>query len=171
MADTATTATPTKAGAEAFRKNGLPKDATPPKASEIDLATFDITDPELWRQEAYWGYFARMRNEAPVSYTPDSPFGPYWNVTTYKDIMTVDTSHGVFSSEGGIIVVDQDEDFQLPMFIAMDPPKHDLQRKTVANTNNELASEMILRLYPSAHPFRNTATDAERPIIYMSHTS
>jgi cytochrome P450 len=27
--------------------------------------------------------------------------------------------------------VDQDEDFQLPMFIAMDPPKHDLQRKTV----------------------------------------
>ena len=131
MADTATTATPTKAGAEAFRKNGLPKDATPPKASEIDLATFDITDPELWRQEAYWGYFARMRNEAPVSYTPDSPFGPYWNVTTYKDIMTVDTSHGVFSSEGGITVVDQDEDFQLPMFIAMDPPKHDLQRKTV----------------------------------------
>ena len=131
MADTATTATPTKAGAEAFRKNGLPKDATPPKASEIDLATFDITDPELWRQEAYWGYFARMRNEAPVSYTPDSPFGPYWNVTTYKDIMTVDTSHGIFSSEGGITVVDQDEDFQLPMFIAMDPPKHDLQRKTV----------------------------------------
>ena len=45
--------------------------------------------------------------------------------------MTVDTTHGVFSSEGGITVVDQDEDFQLPMFIAMDPPKHDLQRKTV----------------------------------------
>ena len=45
--------------------------------------------------------------------------------------MTVDTTHGIFSSEGGITVVDQDEDFQLPMFIAMDPPKHDLQRKTV----------------------------------------
>ena len=131
MADTATTATPTKAGAEAFRKNGLPKGAPPPVASAIDLATFDITDPELWRQEAYWDYFARMRKEAPVSYTPDSPFGPYWNVSTYKDIMTVDTSHGIFSSEGGITVVDQDEDFQLPMFIAMDPPKHDLQRKTV----------------------------------------
>ena len=131
MADTATPATPTKAGAEAFRKNGLPRGERAPKASEIDLATFDITDPELWRQEAYWDYFARMRKEAPVNYTPDSPFGPYWNVTTYKDIMTVDTTHGVFSSEGGITVVDQDEDFQLPMFIAMDPPKHDLQRKTV----------------------------------------
>jgi cytochrome P450 len=131
MADTATTATPTKAGAEEFRKNGLAKGATPPKASEIDLATFDITDPELWRQEAYWDYFARLRKEAPVNWCPDSPFGPYWSVTSYKDIMTVDTTHGVFSSEGGITVVDQDEDFQLPMFIAMDPPKHDLQRKTV----------------------------------------
>jgi cytochrome P450 len=131
MADTATTAAPSKAGAEAFRKNGLPRGAAPPKASDIDLAAFDITDPEIWRQEGYWDYFARMRKEAPVNYTPDSPFGPYWNVTTYKDIMTVDTTHGVFSSEGGITVVDQDEDFQLPMFIAMDPPKHDLQRKTV----------------------------------------
>ena len=131
MADTATTTTPTKAGAEEFRKNGLAKGAPPPKASEIDLATFDITDPELWRQEAFWDYFARMRKESPVNWCPDSPFGPYWSVTSYKDIMTVDTTHGVFSSEGGITVVDQDEDFQLPMFIAMDPPKHDLQRKTV----------------------------------------
>ena len=131
MADTVTTETPIDRGLEAFRKNGLEKDATPPKADEIDLATYDITDPELWRQEAYWEYFARLRKEAPVNYCPESPFGPYWSVTTYKDIMTVDTTHGVFSSEGGITVVDQDEDFQLPMFIAMDPPKHDLQRKTV----------------------------------------
>ena len=106
MADTATTATPTKAGAEAFRKNGLVRGEKAPPASGIDLAAFDITDPEIWRQEGYWDYFARMRKEAPVSYTPDSPFGPYWNVTTYKDIMTVDTTHGVFSSEGGITVVD-----------------------------------------------------------------
>ena len=109
MADTATTATPTHAGAEAFRKNGLPKGSAAPKASEIDLATFDITDPEYWRQEVDWDYFAKMRKEAPVYYCPDSPYGPYWNVTSYKDIMTVDTSHGVFSSEGGITVVEQTE--------------------------------------------------------------
>ncbi len=131
MADTATVATPMKAGAEAFRKDALARDGRAPAASEIDLANFDITDPEYWRQEVYWDYFARLRKEAPVNWTPESPYGPYWNVTTYKDIMTVDTTHGVFSSEGGITVVDQDEDFQLPMFIAMDPPKHDLQRKTV----------------------------------------
>ena len=135
MADTATTQSPPQsppnAGAEAFRKNGLPKGAAAPRASDVDIATFDITDPEYWRQEIFWDYFARMRKEAPVTFCPDSPYGPYWSVTSYKDIMTVDTSHGIFSSEGGITVVDQDEDFQLPMFIAMDPPKHDLQRKTV----------------------------------------
>jgi cytochrome P450 len=46
--------------------------------------------------------------------------------------MAVDTNHQVFSSEGGITLRDQDEDFKLPMFIAMDPPKHDDQRKVVS---------------------------------------
>src|SRR5690606_17929466 len=118
-------------GVEEFRVNGVKRGEPIPPASEIDLSTYDITDPELWRRNAFWDRFARMRKEAPVHYCPDSPFGPYWSVTRYKDIMTVDTSHGAFSSEGGITVVDQDEDFQLPMFIAMDPPKHDVQRKTV----------------------------------------
>jgi len=131
MADTATAPAATNAGVEAFRKNGLAKGAPLPKASEIDLSSFDISDPEYWRRDAFWDYFARMRKEDPVNWCPDSPYGPYWNVTSYKDIMTIDTSHGVFSSEGGITIVDQDTDFQLPMFIAMDPPKHDLQRKTV----------------------------------------
>ena len=131
MADTATAPEATSAGVEAFRKNGLLKDARLPKASDIDLSNFDISDPEYWRRDAFWDYFTRMRKEDPVNWCPDSPYGPYWSITTYKDIMTVDTSHGVFSSEGGITIVDQDEDFQLPMFIAMDPPKHDLQRKTV----------------------------------------
>ncbi|MDP3493415.1 MAG: cytochrome P450 [Hyphomonadaceae bacterium] len=131
MADTASAPTATSVGVEAFRKNGIPKGAPLPKASDIDLSNFDISDPEFWRRDAFWDYFTRMRKEDPVNWCPDSPYGPYWSITSYKDIMTVDTSHGVFSSEGGITIVDQDEDFQLPMFIAMDPPKHDLQRKTV----------------------------------------
>ncbi len=52
-------------------------------------------------------------------------------MTKYNDIMHVDTNHDIFSSEGGITIFEQDEDFPLPMFIAMDPPKHDLQRATV----------------------------------------
>jgi len=131
MADTVTTSPPVKAGAEQFRKNGFARDAKLPSAAQLDLNTFDISDPEYWRQEAYWPYFARLRKEAPVHWCPDSPYGPYWSVTRYQDIMTIDTTHGIFSSEGGITIADQDADFRLPMFIAMDPPKHDLQRKTV----------------------------------------
>ena len=45
--------------------------------------------------------------------------------------MAVDTDHDSFSSEGSIVVTDQEEDFPLPMFIAMDPPRHDQQRREV----------------------------------------
>ncbi len=133
MADTSTSATtsPAPIGHEAFRKNGIPRDGVIAPASEIDLATLDMSDPELWRRDAMWDRFARMRRETPVHWCPDSPFGPYWSVTRYDDIMAVDTNHEAFSSEAGITIVDQDEVLPLPMFIAMDPPKHDLQRKTV----------------------------------------
>src|SRR6185295_5622699 len=46
--------------------------------------------------------------------------------------MAVDTDHQRFSSEPSIVLFDPEEDFPLPMFIAMDPPKHDVQRKTVS---------------------------------------
>ncbi|MDF1679568.1 cytochrome P450 [Ponticaulis sp.] len=100
-------------------------------ASSLDLSDLDISDPELWRRESYWDRFARLRDEEPVHYCSESAVGPYWSVTRYEDIMAVDTDHKRFSSAGGITLVDLDEDFSLPMFIAMDQPKHDVQRKTV----------------------------------------
>lgn len=105
-----------------------------PPASEVDLATLDMSDQELWKRDAIWDRFARLRKEAPVHYCPDSPVGPYWSVTRYEDIMAVDTDHIRLSSDafkGGITMFDMDEDFVLPMFIAMDQPKHDEQRKVV----------------------------------------
>ena len=69
-----------------------------------------------------------------MHFCAESEFGPYWSITRYDDIMKVDTSHQVFSSEPAITIRDQLEDFQLPMFIAMDRPKHDVQRNTVSPT-------------------------------------
>jgi cytochrome P450 len=79
----------------------------------------------------------RLRREAPVhrSHSPIEGMGDYWSVTRYKDIMAVDTNHAVFSSDwthGGITLIDQVGEQQLPMFIAMDQPKHDDQRKAVS---------------------------------------
>jgi cytochrome P450 len=112
------------------------KGSAPVDVWSIPLDKLDVTSPELWTTNTHWPYFERLRKEAPIHFCAESEFGPYWSVTKYDDIMSVDTNHGVFSSEahlGGITVADQDADFILPMFIAMDPPKHDAQRKAVSS--------------------------------------
>jgi cytochrome P450 len=101
-------------------------------AYSIPLESFNMVNAELFRSDTIWPYFERLRKEDPVHLCRESEFGPYWSVTKYNDIMAVDTNHEVFSSEPGITVVDPKDDFRLPMFIAMDPPKHDVQRKTVS---------------------------------------
>ena len=97
------------------------------------LESLDPAQPALFRDDAFWPYFERLRAEDPVHYTADSAYGPYWSITKFEDIMAVDTNHQAFSSEGGITIVTQVNDQgPLPMFIAMDPPRHDVQRKTVS---------------------------------------
>ena len=103
------------------------------EAHAIPLGELDISKAERFKDDTIWPYFERLRKEDPVHYCKDSLFGPYWSVTRYRDIMAVDTNHKVFSSEaGGITIVDRRVEDRNPMFIAMDPPKHDEQRKTVS---------------------------------------
>ena len=101
------------------------------EAKDVPLEDIDVSQRELWVQDRKWDYFARLRNEAPVHFCKDSEFGPYWSVTRFADIMEVEANWQSFSSDPAITIVDPEEDFPLPMFIAMDPPKHDEQRMTV----------------------------------------
>ena len=102
----------------------------------LPLDELDPAKAEIFQSDALWGYFERLRKEDPVHFHKDSDFGPYWSITKFDDIMYVDTHHELFSSEGGITIgptKDMEErarEFQTPMFIAMDPPKHDVQRAT-----------------------------------------
>jgi len=121
-------------------------------AYAVPLEKLDVAQPLLFQQNAMWPYFERLRKEDPVHYCPQSEFGPYWSITKYNDIMAVDTNHQVFSSEsslGGITIGGQPGgEGPLPMFIAMDPPKHDVQRKTVTPVvapNNLARLEPIIR--------------------------
>ncbi|MGE0625874.1 MAG: cytochrome P450 [Pseudomonadales bacterium] len=114
----------------------------------VPLEALDVARPERFEQDVIWPYFERLRAEAPVHYCAESDFGPYWSVSTYDLIKEVDTSHEIFSSEPTIVIDDPDEDFELPMFIAMDPPKHDEQRKVVSpvvGPRNLAALEPIIR--------------------------
>ena len=116
------------------------------EAYALPLAELNPARPEQFQNDTMWPWFERLRAEDPVHYTAESNYGPYWSITKYNDIMAVDTNHGAFSSEGGITIASQDGDQgPLPMFIAMDPPKHDEQRKTV---NPAVSPFNLARLEP-----------------------
>jgi cytochrome P450 len=97
----------------------------------VPLSKIDVSDPALFKADTHWGYFERLRREDPVHLAESPLFGPYWSVTKFNDIMLVEKSHEIFSSVGGITLVDRPEDFNTPNFISMDPPRHDVQRKAV----------------------------------------
>ena len=102
------------------------------RAYSMPLEEIEVADPALFETDTMWPYFERLRKEDPVHHSVHPEHGPYWSVTKYNDIMAVDTNHEVFSSEPAITIFEPADDFTMPMFIAMDPPKHDEQRKTVS---------------------------------------
>ena len=66
----------------------------------LPLDDINVANPLLFQAGVEGKWFKRLRDEAPIHYCDkDSFVGPYWSVTRYEDIMTVDTSHDIFSSE------------------------------------------------------------------------
>jgi cytochrome P450 len=116
------------------------------RAFAFPLDQLDPADPQGFVDDTVGYVFERLRREDPVhrSHSPVPGIDTYWSVTRYQDIMYVDSHHEIYSSEGGITLMDfpPDDEQKLKMFIAMDPPKHDEQRKAVspivapANLNN-----------------------------------
>jgi cytochrome P450 len=102
-----------------------------PQVADLALDKIDVSNPFLFRQNLWQSYFKRLRDEAPVHYQPNSPFGPFWSITRYEDILFVDKNHELFSAEPFIVMGDAPEGLSIEMFIAMDPPKHDIQRQAV----------------------------------------
>ena len=104
-------------------------------AFAMPLDQIDVTKPRLFQDDSIGHYFERLRRDDPVHYHSNDFYGGYWSVTKYQHIMQVDTNHAVYSSDwshGGIGIFDAPLETRFQMFIAMDPPKHDEQRKTVS---------------------------------------
>ena len=105
---------------------------------------FDVSRSDIYAEDRWQPIFDEMRAKGPMHYVEESPFGSYWNVVGHKAIQHIEALPELFSSDwekGGITISDPDweeelaegeERFQLPMFIAMDRPKHTGQRRTVA---------------------------------------
>ncbi len=109
-----------------------------PDPYSIPLEELNVVQPRLFQNDVMWAYFERLRKEDPVHLNEDEDWGRYWSVTKFNDIMYVDKHHEIFSSDGGITLgppssqIQEGNNFNTQMFIAMDPPKHDVQRATVA---------------------------------------
>ncbi|WP_304164500.1 cytochrome P450 [Phenylobacterium aquaticum] len=114
------------------------RDEARARAYAVPLEQLNPAQPELFADNEIWSVFERLRREDPVHFTADSAYGPYWSITRYNDIMAIDTNHEVFSSADGIVLASLESKAQnagrapRPSFISMDPPKHDVQRKTVS---------------------------------------
>ncbi|HWF00750.1 MAG TPA: cytochrome P450 [Caulobacteraceae bacterium] len=116
------------------------------------LETLNPADPELFVSDTQGAMFERLRAESPVHRCePNGEYGPYWSITRYNDIMAVDTDHEAFSSADGIVLpsieaeAEQNKRPTRPSFISMDPPRHDVQRKTVSPV---VAPANLARLAP-----------------------
>lgn len=104
------------------------------------LAPIDVSRPEIYAEDRWQELFRRLRAEAPIQFVPESDFGAYWSVTTHKPIVHIEALPKIFSSSweyGGISIaggVDKPTqgEMRMPMFIAMDPPEHTAQRRTIA---------------------------------------
>ncbi len=114
--------------------------ATILKDPETEIDPRDVTRAELYATDTWQEPFRELRANAPVHYVENSKFGPYWSVSTYKPIVHIEALPKIFSSHweyGGITVAGdpkriEEAEVRMPMFIAMDPPTHTAQRRTVA---------------------------------------
>ena len=112
-----------------------------PDVAGVPLEAIDVSRPELFRNDTWQPWFARLRREAPVHYIADSVNGPFWSVCSHSLIKEVDSNNAVFSSSsqlGGIAIADppeaQEGQIQGQSFITMDEPEHMPQRMAVAPT-------------------------------------
>ncbi len=110
------------------------------------ITPFDVSDNALYTENRWHAPFAQLRRDMPVSYRPDSPYGPFWSVTTLDMIQQVEIHPEIYSSSyelGNITIADTVSGSEFPNFIAMDAPRHTEQRKVVQPAFNP--SEMTRR--------------------------
>ena len=113
---------------------------TPEPTGQVDadpethpLDRIDPSDGDLFAAHQHHGFFARLRREDPVHFTPDSHFGAYWSVTRFDDIVAVEKDPETYSSARAITISDPVPGTPMDSsFISMDDPTQLAHRKTVA---------------------------------------
>ena len=123
---------------------------------KVSIDAIDVSDPDIWLRDEQHLYFERLRKESPIHYYDSDEYGPFWSLTRYQDIMTVNKNHKDWSSDhsnGGHVLgyenwFNESSGLYWPMFLAMDEPNHGVQRKAVSpvvSTTNLKKMESLIR--------------------------
>ncbi len=109
-----------------------------PGAYDVPIDEVNPLNAHLFLEDRWQEHFARLRAEDPVHFNELETSGRYWSITKYEDVRAVDGDWETYSSASGITLglsVEKMQGEALPQqltpFIAMDPPTHTEQRKTV----------------------------------------
>ena len=127
-----------------------------PAAAGLALEEINPLNPHLFRENRWQDHFARLRREDPVHFNELGSAGRYWSVTKWEDVRAIDGDWKTFSSANGITVgppvgTARPQTTQLMAFIAMDPPEHTEQRKTVRGISAPSSLRNLEPLIPGAH--------------------
>ena len=99
------------------------------------LNPIDVSQDALYVDDTWREPFAMLRQDMPLSWREDSPFGPYWSAVTHDLVSEVELRHDVFSSRwdlGNITIAESVNGQGFPNFIAQDQPIHTAQRRVIA---------------------------------------
>ena len=113
------------------------KGADVPAAADLAIEDINTANPHLFKEDRWQDHFARLRAEDPVHFNELESAGRYWSITKYDDVKAVDGDWETFSSAKGISLTPKPTEEmdaladRIRTFIAMDPPEHTRQRKTV----------------------------------------
>lgn len=102
---------------------------------ERPLNPVDVSQDALYVEDTWREPFAFLRENMPLSWREESPFGSYWSAVTHDLVQEVELRHDVFSSRwdmGNITIAESVNGQGFPNFIAQDPPIHTAQRRVIA---------------------------------------
>ena len=108
-----------------------------PDAEQLELHQINPLNAHLFAEDRWHSHFARLRREDPIHFNEIETAGRYWSLTRFDDIREVEKDWETFSSANGITLgippgrQISEEIRAFRMFIAMDPPEHRDQRRTV----------------------------------------
>jgi linalool 8-monooxygenase len=104
-------------------------------ATDIDLDSVDLMDPELFADGPPHELFARMRAEAPVHWSTLPDGDGFWSLTRAEDISAISKDSDTYSSNRAGVFIS--EELPLPLdvvravVLGKDPPEHTKYRVIV----------------------------------------